>query len=76
MTYLSRGPSCPRTCRYPQGDPNCPEVDGCQCAYGLLQDTDIYGNMKCVEPDDCSVCVYNGETYLSGETFEQDCKYW
>lgn len=42
MTYTVKGPACPRTCKYPQGAPDCPteHVEGCQCKPGLVQNID------------------------------------
>ncbi|XP_068168133.1 von Willebrand factor [Antennarius striatus] len=59
--YNSCGPACPITCQHP--DPlHCPLtcVEGCHayCPPGQLLDEVV---MRCVEPTQCQVCIYEGQ---------------
>ena len=67
MTFVPKGPACPKTCKYPDGDSNCPTkyVDGCQCPPGLVQDITENGDIFCVRPDECKVCKLEGKIFLS-----------
>ena len=78
MTYVDQGPACPKTCKYPDGDTECPtkEVEGCQCPKGLVQEVDINGDVKCVKASECKVCRVDGKIYTEGERFVRDCKKW
>ena len=78
MTFFPKGPACPKTCRYPDGDPNCPTkyVDGCQCPPGLVQDITENGDIFCIRPDECNVCKFEGKVFVKGEKIRYKCKEW
>ena len=78
MTFVPKGPACPKTCKYRDGDSNCPTkyVDGCQCPPGLVQDITENGDIFCVRPDECKVCKLEGKIFLEGEKTRYKCKEW
>ena len=78
MTYVTNGPACPKTCVYPEGDPDCPMqyVEGCQCPAHLVQDIGEDGSVKCVKREECSVCELDGRIFKEGEEIEYECKIW
>lgn len=78
MTHTNKGPGCPRTCKYPNGEKNCPVkfVEGCQCKPGYVQSTDKKGNVHCIKPEECKVCKYRGLTFVEGEWITYNCKKW
>lgn len=78
MTYVIKGSACPATCKYPQGNSNCPvkSVEGCQCPDGKIQNVDKNGNVECIEPTQCKVCKHDGVIYTTGEKVFKDCQEW
>ena len=89
MTYVPEGSACPPTCKHPNGYPNCPtkRVEGCQCPQGKVQDVDVNGNVRCVNPPECIVCKLDGIIYNEGEiiptssvpskkSINNDCREW
>lgn len=78
MKFTPKGSACPKTCKYPEGDPTCPlkYVDGCQCPAGMVQNMDKLGNVECIKPEECNVCVLDGRTFAEGEKITIECQSW
>ena len=78
MKHVPKGPGCPKTCKYPEGDSHCPfkYVDGCQCPSHLVQNIDQYGNVQCIPKNQCKVCRFNGRIYKEGERVTDNCRQW
>ena len=78
MTYKTKGSACPKTCKYPEGNPSCPTkiVEGCQCPNHEVQSIDVDGNVICINPKECEVCTVDGQIYTEGQKIRKDCQEW